>query len=459
MTTYEIFAMETGPYIPPEHEGYGLLPGLRESGGEVFSYPAELDAIDEMVSEREDGPDAERRKSRLIPYNMQSYAEYFALLADYEERYREADPELAESIAWLAGAVRRMNVKEDWSVIRYVGGEYDGDGAPGLGLTKGRCYYWPCSREKPVYEGVIDDEEFTSYLYLYPCDPGSWEVVSDPTGMAARALAGDADTIDRWYPQMAQEPGAFDNAMMEIGAPAKRVRETLAFEADLDEGWSDSESDPVEFPCPGCGATVKHQAWTLVNARKSPELIERLLAGTLFEFACPECGYSASLRSPCLYLDPEHGACVYLVVNEDMAQRAAGMFTELDGEDSAIGRSEKRIVFDRQDLRGVAVTLANGLDDRVVEILKMAVAGTARQQGGVAPDGDCEVDLVGTEDDNLLFSVEADGKSLTAALPRGAYDLYADALARSSMAGEQPLVVDWAWAERAVDAFSEEGIL
>jgi hypothetical protein len=103
--------------------------------------------------------------------------------------------------------------------------------------------------------------------------------------------------------------------------------------------------------------------------------------------------------------------------------------------------------------------LANGLDDRVVEILKMAVAGTARQQGSVAPDGACEVDLVGTEDGDLLFNVESDSKSLTAALPRGAYDLYADALARSSMAGDQPLVVDRAWAERAVDAFSEEGIL
>ena len=59
----------------------------------------------------------------------------------------------------------------------------------------------------------------------------------------------------------------------------------------------------------------------------------------------------------------------------------------------------------------------------------------------MAPDGECEADLVGTEDGDLLFEVEADGAGLTAALPRGAYDLYADALARSSMAGDRPLVV------------------
>ena len=96
-------------------------------------------------------------------------------------------------------AEKRMNVKEDWSVVRYVGHEYD-DKPRVFGLTRGRCYYWPCSKERPVYEGVIDDEEFTSYLY--PCDAECWEIVLDPTGMAARALAGDADTLHAWYPEM-----------------------------------------------------------------------------------------------------------------------------------------------------------------------------------------------------------------------------------------------------------------
>ena len=95
-----------------------------------------------------------------------------------------------------------MNMKEDWSVVRYVGHEYDNKPRV-FGLTRGRCYYWPCSKERPVYEGVIDDEEFTSYLY--PCDAECWEIVLDPTGMAARALAGDADTLHAWYPEMNPE--------------------------------------------------------------------------------------------------------------------------------------------------------------------------------------------------------------------------------------------------------------
>ena len=128
-----------------------------------------------------------------------SFGEYFAHLQGFVDKYEETAPELADSIRQLIESIKRMNVKEDWSVVRYVGHEYD-DKPRVFGLTRGRCYYWPCSKERPVYEGVIDDEEFTSYLY--PCDAECWEIVLDPTGMAARALAGDADTLHAWYPEM-----------------------------------------------------------------------------------------------------------------------------------------------------------------------------------------------------------------------------------------------------------------
>lgn len=194
MTTAKTFRMTAGPYIPPEHEQYDLLPYRRANGGEVFSYPAELNAVEDMLFEREFPNGSDSRTAQLIPYGMASYAEYFDLLASIKNKYRETDPELADALGWLAEAVKRMNVKEEWSVVRYVGDECTDSMTT---LTKGRCYYWPCSREHPVYEGVIDDEEFTSYLY--PCDPTSWEIVLDPMGMAARALSGEAETVSSWY--------------------------------------------------------------------------------------------------------------------------------------------------------------------------------------------------------------------------------------------------------------------
>ena len=176
MVVTDAFSLEEGPYIPAEHVEYDLLPRCRKNGGEVFSYPAELEAIDELLSKHEYAEDPERRISLLIPYGERSYFCYLNRLTSYIEKYRELDPDLSELIEWLVGAMRRANVKENWSIVRYIGDQYDEvESGQSNGLTRGRCYYWPCSKEHPVYEGVIDNEEFTSYLY--PCDPDSWEIV------------------------------------------------------------------------------------------------------------------------------------------------------------------------------------------------------------------------------------------------------------------------------------------
>lgn len=461
MTYRDAFDMTVGPYIPAGHEGYGLLPRRREEGGEVFTYPAELDAVEDMLREAEGAVDGEGegRTSLLVPHGKASYASYLGELRGYADRHRD-DQELFEALEWLMDAIRRMNVKEDWSVVRYVGHEYDGD-VPGLGLTRGRCYYWPCSRENPAYEGVIDDEEFTSYLY--PCDPGSWEVVLDPTGMAARALAGEADTIEGWYPELAREEGTIFAEFAAMGVmPKQSAKTALLGDGEEDDGWSASEADPVTIPCPGCGSEFEHHAWTLVNARRDPELAARLMEGTLFEFTCPHCGYTASLVQPCLYLDPERRACVYLVVDEQMAQGIARMFDDLAASDGPTGGPDvtRRIVFDRHDLRGRAIALEHKLDDRAIELLKVALVGMAKQQGAVPMDDDTSVvNLVGVEDGGLVFELEHGEDSMTAAMPRGGYDLYADAIMRSTLAGEQPYLVDRGWAHHAIDVLDGERVL
>ena len=43
-------------------------------------------------------------------------------------------------------------------------------------------------RECPEFRGVIDNEEFTAYLY--DIDPSLREILEDPTGMAQRTLLG-----------------------------------------------------------------------------------------------------------------------------------------------------------------------------------------------------------------------------------------------------------------------------
>ena len=160
------------PYIPKKHEKYNVLPFCKENGGEVFVYPSDLlDEVEELIG----------TASGLIPYGYKSYDDYFNsidLLID-----KNADrTDIIAKIEEFRDMVRKMNQKEEWSILRYIGPSSGGV----TGLTNGKIYYWPTRKECPVHYGVIDDEEFTTYLY--PTDSSLWEILEDPTGMAYRTI-------------------------------------------------------------------------------------------------------------------------------------------------------------------------------------------------------------------------------------------------------------------------------
>ncbi|MBQ8504236.1 MAG: hypothetical protein IJ491_08160 [Clostridia bacterium] len=151
-------------YIPTQHEKYNLLPFCRKNGLEVFDYPSKLLwEIDEYIG--------------IDPYGYNSYDDYFKELDKVAERF-SGNPEAAELLRKFKSEIKRMNIKEEWSVVKYTGPTDD----KAYGLTQGKNYYWPTSKDDPVYHGVIDDEEYTSYIY--PTDRNLWEILEDPTGMA-----------------------------------------------------------------------------------------------------------------------------------------------------------------------------------------------------------------------------------------------------------------------------------
>ena len=115
-------------YIPEKHKGFGLLPRSVEGSKEVFSYPSSLiEEIEGMLFELEGvAEDPEYgRLSLLIPYGRESYDAYQAEIGTYLEKYSKH--EVAGLLKLLSSEIRKMNVKEDWSVVRYVGQQFDGD--------------------------------------------------------------------------------------------------------------------------------------------------------------------------------------------------------------------------------------------------------------------------------------------------------------------------------------------
>lgn len=160
---------ENMAYIPEQHKKYSLLPN---GFGEVFHYHTDL--FDQWVDSDE---------KYFYPYGYDSYEEFYA---DLDVRIAQLkNTETAILLQEFKEELKRINIKENWSVLKYLGDDPEFD----FGLTKGQYYYWPCSIENPEYAGVIDNEEFTGYHY--PVDAEMWEIAEDPTGMAHRSIYGD----------------------------------------------------------------------------------------------------------------------------------------------------------------------------------------------------------------------------------------------------------------------------
>lgn len=172
------------PYIPREHKKYKLLPFCRKNKREVFEYPSDLlDEVNKLLPEGES----------LMPYGYKSYDEY------YDEWYKffqnAADEKDKKKLDSFANRMLSLNVKETWAVLKYVG--ETSEDCEFAGLTHGKYYYCPRPTPESDMIGVVDNEEFTSYMY--PCDSSDWIVYEDPTGEASKAL-NQKPKVDRMCP-------------------------------------------------------------------------------------------------------------------------------------------------------------------------------------------------------------------------------------------------------------------
>lgn len=164
--------------IPEQHRKYDLLPSSRDEDWEAIVYPWPY-RLQKLLPEEQ----------HLIPYGYASLEEYIEHMEKMAKLYARSKKQIRAFREFIEDT-RRLNQKEYWSVLRYVGEEWDEP----LRFTPGRAYYWPCDPDNPEFCGIIDDEEFTGYLYAP--DPREWEILEDPTGMAYETMYGK--DRDKW---------------------------------------------------------------------------------------------------------------------------------------------------------------------------------------------------------------------------------------------------------------------
>ena len=170
------------PYIPKQHEKYELLPNCRKHGGDVFEYPSDL--LNKLEG---------YGLSDLDPYGYISYDAYYNELDKLKLKIN--DEKVLLLIRQYKQSMLKLNQKENWSVLKYIGESTSSV----TGLTQGRYYYWPCAIENAIYRGVIDDEEYTAYIY--PTESSLWDIAEDPTGMAYRTIYEEKNAVTQQHLQ------------------------------------------------------------------------------------------------------------------------------------------------------------------------------------------------------------------------------------------------------------------
>ncbi|MCI1965570.1 MAG: CpXC domain-containing protein [Oscillospiraceae bacterium] len=132
-----------------------------------------------------------------------------------------------------------------------------------------------------------------------------------------------------------------------------------------------------EISCPQCGAAVKTELWPGVDAAQNPDRKARVLNETMFDWSCPECGYTARFLYPFLYHDPERNYMVYLSPNGGGCEEI-----DLEKEFPQLHGVAKRLVTTPEALKEKILIFDAGLDDRAVELVKLALAGVLDQKHG-----------------------------------------------------------------------------
>lgn len=199
--------------------------------------------------------------------------------------------------------------------------------------------------------------------------------------------------------------------------------------------------------CPACGAKDEIPRWESINNKLSPNEANELLYGNLFEFTCPSCGSSTELCYPCLFHDMERHAMIQYVPDATQAGKTAADLDKLFEHgplqhmvDEAGYRC--RIVFSHNDLREKARIFHDGLDDRAIEIIKLAVEAMALE--GTDDDAPLLVFYDRREQDGGLRFVILAEEVMVSTIPLPAYE---DLLPPpNDMPNNREYVIDKNWA-------------
>lgn len=193
--------------------------------------------------------------------------------------------------------------------------------------------------------------------------------------------------------------------------------------------------------CPHCGQESERRALTNINIDKNPELRASVQDLSCFRWKCPNCGVTSLVVDPCLYHDMSGQFMVWL--SPEGAKPEDADFEPLSGY-------TMRYVTDLNAFREKIAVLERGLDDRVVEIMKLLLFMQIRHDLDVVELLYHAIDE--RTGDFRFVAVLSDGVEQYIAMPGATYQRVAqDVRERFFLRNRTFLKIDLEWAREALE--------
>lgn len=132
-----------------------------------------------------------------------------------------------------------------------------------------------------------------------------------------------------------------------------------------------TKKNETKINCPGCGRSADFMAYDSINVNVNPRLREQVLSDDIFKFKCEHCGHEDTLFYPFLYHDMQNRFWILIVPDKTDDASSAPELPEIAKRSMVNYRS--RLVSHVNDFKEKIFIFEAGLDDRVLEMLKLFV--------------------------------------------------------------------------------------
>ncbi len=220
--------------------------------------------------------------------------------------------------------------------------------------------------------------------------------------------------------------------------------------------------------CPQCANEQEQLIWDIVDVTADPDLKERLLKKDLQRFVCHNCGEESILAERMIYLDREARLLILYLPElasggdldpEKFLEQAGWLklaqeLGALDQNRRAAAGWSLRLVYSYSDLIEKIVLFDQKLDDRLMELLKLALSTRYKQEEHMDLE---ELYFLDLDKGALLFQVlVAERGWQVLELPESFYSNASSKLELPLLSAAWPCV-DQSWARSYVEAATAAG--